>query len=66
MDDTFISSRTGKKTARKTTVGWALICKWKDRSLTWVPLKDPKESNPIQVAEYAINDKLSEQPAFSW
>ena len=65
-DDGFITSKSGKKTPRKTTVGWALLCKWKDRSFTWVPLKDLKESNPIEVAEYAINNKISEEPAFAW
>ena len=26
MDDAFITSRTGKITARKTTLDWALLC----------------------------------------
>jgi hypothetical protein len=29
-------------------------------------LKDLKESNPVQVAEYALSNKLVSQPAFAW
>ena len=54
-----------KKTTRN-TVGWALLCKWKYRTYTWVPLKNLKQPNPIEVAEYAIKTKISEEPAFEW
>ena len=33
---------------------------------SWIPLKDLKESNPIEVAEYAIANKLVHEPAFAW
>jgi hypothetical protein len=33
---------------------------------TWVSLKDLKESNPIETAEYAVANKISEEPAFAW
>ena len=49
-----------------TTKGWKLLCSWKDGSSSWVPLKDLKESNPIEVAEYAVANKISEEPAFIW
>ena len=64
-DDAYITSN-GRKVPRRTTIGWKLLCKWKDSSTSWVPLKDIKESYPIQVAEYSINNKLSEEPAFAW
>ena len=31
-----------------------------------MPLKDLKESHPIEVAEYAFANKILEEPAFSW
>jgi hypothetical protein len=31
-----------------------------------VQLKDPKDVNPIEVAEYAIAQGIDDQPAFSW
>lgn len=29
-------------------------------------MKDLKESNPVEVAEYAVANKLVSEPAFSW
>ena len=46
--------------------GWKLLVQWKDGSTTWGPLKDHKESDPVRVAEYAIANKIAEEPAFAW
>jgi hypothetical protein len=32
----------------------------------WLPLKDLKESYPVQVVEYAVANKIAGQPAFAW
>ena len=37
-----------------TTRGWKLQVEWKDGSISWVPLKDLKASNPVELAEYAL------------
>jgi hypothetical protein len=68
MDDAYIvHHKTGKKRLKQTTQGWQLCVKWNDESTTWVPLKDLKESNPVEVAEYAVNMKLVSEPAaFAW
>ena len=39
---------------------------WKDETTSWIPLKDLKESNPVEVAEYAAANKLLTEPAFAW
>ena len=39
---------------------------WKDQSTTWVTLKDMKEAYPVQSAEYAIQARIAEEPAFAW
>ena len=65
-DDAFITMRNGKRKPRITTKGWQLCCQWNDGSTSWHPLKDLKESHPLQVAEYAVNNKIAEEPAFSW
>jgi hypothetical protein len=39
---------------------------WKDSSVYWGPLKDLKESIPLQVVEYAGANKIVEEPAFAW
>ena len=51
---------------RKTTCGWKLLVLWKDGSKTWLPLKDLKESNPIEVAEFAKSRGVEKEPAFAW
>jgi hypothetical protein len=43
-----------------------LLVKLKDGSRDWVALKDLKESNPVEIAEYAVAIKLVEEPAFKW
>jgi hypothetical protein len=65
-DDQYIVSPNGRKSARKTTKGWQLCVQWKDGSTSWVDLKDLKESNPFDIAEYAVSNKLVTEPAFAW
>ena len=38
----------------------------KHGTVDWLPLSDLKESYPIQVAEYAVNNKIASEPAFAW
>ena len=33
---------------------------------SWEKLKDLKASNPIEVAEYAVANRIAEEPAFVW
>jgi hypothetical protein len=49
-----------------TTKGWKLLVEWKDGMMDWLPLKDLKESCLVQVAEYTVANKITEQPAFAW
>ena len=64
--DTFITTRTGTKRRRETTKGWEILIEWKDGSTNWVALKDVKESYPVQLAEFAISNRIAEEPAFAW
>ena len=57
---------TGKQHLRKTTKGWHLCIQWKDRTTSWERLADVKESNPIEVAEYAMAQGIDHKPAFTW
>ena len=54
------------KTLRHTTKGWFLQVLWKDGSTSWEPLRNLKESNPVQVAEYATANKIEDEAAFAW
>jgi hypothetical protein len=65
-DDGLFTTKSGRKVPKRTTRGWELQCMWKDGTTSWLPVKDLKESNPIEVAEYAISNKIAEEPAFAW
>ena len=65
-DDGFTTDRRGRRHPKQTTQGWELEVEWKDGSTSWIPLKDLKDSNPVEVSEYAVANKIAEEPAFSW
>jgi hypothetical protein len=66
LDDAYTVTKTGAKRLQQTTKGWQLCVRWNDESTSWVALKDLKDSNPIKVAEYAVNMKIASEPAFAW
>ena len=49
-----------------TTCGWVLLVLWTDGTKQWVPLKDMKELNPIEMAEFAKARGIADEPAFAW
>jgi hypothetical protein len=51
---------------RRTTVGWSFLIQWGDRFWKWVDLTVIKESNPVQVGEYAIACGIEHEPTFAW
>ena len=55
-EDGYVTTKSGIKRPRKTTKGWQLMMQWGDDSESWVSLKDAKESHPVEVAEYAIEE----------
>ena len=61
-----IVTKQGRKIPKTTTKGWKLLCQWRDGSSDWVDLKYVKDSNPIQLAEYAVANRIQEEPAFKW
>ena len=56
----------GNKMRRFTTKGWYFCVEWKDGTVSWKPLKDLKESNPIEIAEYVTQCGIADEPAFAW
>ena len=65
-DDAFYVSSNGNRIPKRTTRGWELLVEWKDGTLDWIPLHELKKGNPIEVAEYALANKIDDEPAFSW
>ena len=66
MEDKYIMTKSGQKRLRKTTKGWKLLIKWKDKSKAWINLADMKEAHPVETAEYARARGISNEPAFAW
>ena len=64
--DGFHKSYNRNKHRIKTTKGWWLLVRWRDDSEDWLPLKDLKESHPIEVAEFALAKRIADEPAFAW
>ena len=58
--------RNGREYKKRTTAGWDLEVEWKDGSTSWVPLKVLKKDNPLDVAKYAVDNQVAEEPAFDW
>jgi hypothetical protein len=72
-DDTAIDIANGTVTLANgnvkpkiTTQGWQLLVLWKDKLMSWVKLKDLKESYPVELAEYSVANRIAEEPAFKW
>jgi hypothetical protein len=66
MADKYLTTTSGQKRMRKTTVGWKLLVKWADGKETWIPMKDMKESHPVETAEFARARSIADEPAFAW
>ena len=62
---TFVTSQ-GLESPVSTAKGWELLIRWRDKSTTWVPLSHAKESNPVDVAEFAKAKGIDSEPAFAW
>jgi hypothetical protein len=59
-----VPTSSGNVKPRITTQGWQLLMFWKDKLTSWVKLKDLKAFNPIELAEYAVANRIAEEPAF--
>jgi hypothetical protein len=51
---------------RKTTKGCNLCGEWEYGTSSWERLADLKESNPVEVDEYAAIKNLHDKPTFAW
>jgi hypothetical protein len=66
LDDAYTTTQSGAKRLQQSTKGWQLCVHWNEESTTWVALKDLKDANPIEVAEYAVHMKIAYEPAFAF
>ena len=55
-----------KQVKKKTLAGWDIEVEWVDGTSSWFPLKEVKNLNSIELAEYAMHNCLNLKPAFDW
>ena len=66
IEDKYIMTKSRQKRLRKTTKGWKLPIKCKDKSKSWINVADMKEAHLVETAEYARARGISNEPAFTW
>jgi phosphoribosylformimino-5-aminoimidazole carboxamide ribonucleotide (ProFAR) isomerase len=66
ISDGMVTLASGNVKPKIMMKGWELLVMWKDQSMSWVKLKDLKVSNPIELAEYAVANRIAEELAFKW
>ena len=64
--DKFVITRRGLRRLRKSTVGWKMLVQWKDGSEMWVPLKDMKDSYPVETVEFVRARNIDDEVAFAY
>jgi hypothetical protein len=62
----YVKTRNGQQKLRQSTVGWKFLAEYTDGKKQWIMLKDLKESNPVDVAEYVTARNLDDEVAFAW
>ncbi len=65
-DDAWIISNNGERKMKKTTDGVEIEIEWNDGSTDWLSLAEVKQGYPLQLAEYAIANKIADTPQFRW
>ena len=63
--DVFIVTYTGTKRCRETTKGVEVLVHLKYGSITWGTLKDIKNSYPVHMAEYMVQNHIVGGPIFA-
>ena len=66
LSEEFIETSGGARRRVITNKGWDFQVRWETGETSWIPLKDIKESNAAKVVEYAIQEGIEKEPAFTW
>jgi hypothetical protein len=59
-------TKRGRLIPKTTTKGLKLLCQWRNGFSDWIDLKHAQGSCLIQLAEYAVANRIQEEPAFKW
>ncbi|CAJ1953563.1 unnamed protein product [Cylindrotheca closterium] len=64
-DNGWYTTSSGLKRPQKKTKGWKVLAEMKGGETEWLDLSVAKEAFPIEVAEYAVANKVVSEPAFA-
>ncbi len=56
----------GRNVKKRTTAGWDIEVEWEDGTTSWLPMKQVKATNQVELAEYAVNNEIEDEAAFNW
>ncbi len=62
----YIFSRNGQRKLPQSTAGWMFQDEYTDGRKDWIQLKDLKETNPVEIAEYVTARGIDDEVAFQW
>ena len=65
-DNMYIHTKSGQRRLRQSTAGWKLLVSFRDGAEQWMPLRTLKETNPVEVAEFATAHNIADEPAFRY
>jgi len=65
-DSSALTQEEITKRNRHTTKDWKFLVLWKDGMTSYVPLREMKNSYPVETADYAVEHELIAEPAFAW
>ena len=65
-EDMYITNKSGQCRIQQTTLGWKLLVQWNNGTEKWIPLKDLKESNPVELTEFVSARWIDSEPDFVW
>ena len=63
-DQGFIKAANVNLLSKKMTRGWGILVHCKDGSSNWINMEDLMDSNPVELSEYAVTNRLEEGPSF--
>ena len=64
--DKWVVTARGQRRLYISTAGWKLLIQWKYGFETWIPLKDMKESHPVETAEFVRARGIDDEVAFAY
>ena len=66
QQDVFVYTSTRTKIRVNTNKLWYIYNQWKERSTTWNTVKNVKYLYLFQIDQFAVENRISEEPAFVW